>query len=88
MSLSIKFTPGAWEDYEYWIKTDKKKVKKINKLIKSATRTPYEGEGDPEPLKENWSGYWSRRITSEHRMVYRQLDEILEIVSCRYHYEK
>ncbi len=88
MSLNIKFAPQAWEDMEYWIKADKSKVKKIQKIIKSCLRTPYEGEGNPELLKENWSGWWSRRIDLEHRFVYRISEFDLEIAQCRYHYEK
>lgn len=88
MSLNIKFSPQAWEDLEYWLKTDKRKVKKIQKIIKSSLRTPFEGEGNPEPLKENWAGWWSRRINLEHRFVYRITAFDLEIAQCRYHYEK
>ncbi len=88
MSLNIKFAPQAWEDMEYWIKTDKSKVKKIQKIIKSCLRTPYEGEGNPELLKEHWGGWWSRRIDLEHRIVYRISEFDLEIAQCRYHYEK
>lgn len=76
----------AWEDYLYWQDTDKKTVKKINELIKDASRTPFEGKGKPEALKHNLAGFWSRRITSEHRLVYAVNDEYLLIASCRYHY--
>jgi toxin YoeB len=76
----------AWEDYLHWQKTDKKVLKRINTLIKDIQRQPFEGLGDPEPLKHNWSGYWSRRIDREHRLVYKVTDETLIIVQCRYHY--
>jgi len=76
----------AWDDYLYWQKTDKKILKRINILIKDMQRTPFDGMGDPEPLKHNWSGYWSRRINREHRIVYKATDDALIIVQCRYHY--
>ena len=76
----------AWEDYLYWQQTDNKVIKRINKLIKDIKRQPFEGLGSPEPLKHNWSGYWSRRIDREHRLVYRVTDDSLIIVQCRYHY--
>ena len=64
------FTDEAWDDYLYWIETDKKKLKRINQLIKDIDRSPYEGIGKPEPLKANLQGYWSRRIDQVHRIVY------------------
>jgi toxin YoeB len=76
----------GWEDYLYWQKTDKSKLKRINELIKSTTRTPFEGIGNPESLKHGLQGYWSRRIDSEHRLVYTVLEDNLIIISCRYHY--
>ncbi|AIR64422.1 Txe/YoeB family addiction module toxin [Cedecea neteri] len=76
----------AWEDYLYFQRTDKKMVKRINDLIKEIRRTPFQGIGKPEPLKFNWSGYWSRRIDEEHRLVYTTKDEKIIIVVCRYHY--
>ncbi len=76
----------AWEDYLYWQITDKKILKRINRLIKEIKRNPFEGVGDPEPLRHNWSGYWSRRIDREHRIVYKITDESLIVVQCRYHY--
>jgi toxin YoeB len=65
--LKIIFSEAAWEDYLYWQKTDKKMLQRINELIKTAIRTPFEGIGKPEPLKHGLKGYWSRRITDEHR---------------------
>ncbi|EOV8974257.1 Txe/YoeB family addiction module toxin [Cronobacter turicensis] len=84
--MKLTWSAEAWEDYLYWQDTDKKTVKKINELIKDASRTPFEGKGKPEPLKHNLAGFWSRRITSEHRLVYAVSDDALLIASCRYHY--
>jgi len=84
--VKLTWSAEAWEDYLYWQETDKKTVKKINELIKDASRTPFEGKGKPEPLKHNLAGFWSRRITSEHRLVYAVSDDSLLIASCRYHY--
>lgn len=76
----------AWEDYLFWQTTDKKVLKKINTLLLEISRNPFEGTGKPEPLKENLSGYWSRRITQEHRVVYTIKDDFIIIIQCRYHY--
>ena len=84
--MKLTWSTEAWEDYLYWQDTDKKTVKKINELIKDASRTPFEGKGKPEPLKHNLAGFWSRRITAEHRLVYAISDDALLIASCRYHY--
>ncbi|WP_241649989.1 Txe/YoeB family addiction module toxin [Rosenbergiella collisarenosi] len=84
--MKLTWSEEAWEDYLYWQDTDKKTVKKINELIKDVSRTPFEGKGKPEPLKHNLAGFWSRRITSEHRLVYAVSDDSLLIASCRYHY--
>jgi len=84
--VKLTWSAEAWEDYLYWQETDKKTVKKINELIKDASRTPFEGKGKPEPLRHNLAGFWSRRITSEHRLVYAVSDNSLLIASCRYHY--
>ena len=83
---NLLFTDASWDDYLYWQTQDKKTLKRINELIKSAQRTPFEGVGKPEPLRENLSGYWSRRINLEHRLVYEANDEQLTIIACRYHY--
>jgi len=85
--MILSFSDDAWEDYLYWQGQDKKILKKINRLIKEIERTPFSGLGEPEPLKYNWSGYWSRRITIEHRLVYKVLDEQILIAQCRYHYQ-
>ena len=84
--MKLTWSAEAWEDYLYWQDTDKKTVKKINELLKDASRTPIEGKGKPEPLKHNLAGFWSRRITAEHRLVYAVTEEALLIASCRYHY--
>jgi toxin YoeB len=82
------FTDKAWDDYQYWIKNDKEKVKRINLLIKDIDRNPYEGIGKPEPLKANLKGYWSRRIDSEHRIVYAVEKNQIVYIAFRFHYEK
>ena len=84
--MKIIFAEEAWEDYIYWQESDKKTLKRINDLIKAITREPYEGIGDPEPLKFNWSGFWSRRINREHRLVYAVENDTVLIAQCRYHY--
>lgn len=76
----------AWEDYLYWQKNDKQTLKKINELIRDSERNGYSGLGKPEPLKEDFSGFWSKRIDEKNRFVYRIKDGILEIVSCKGHY--
>ena len=84
--MKLVFHQQAWDDYLYWQKTDKKTVTRINVLIRECTRTPYEGTGKPEPLRGSLSGWWSRRINREHRIVYRVKEESLLIAQCRYHY--
>ena len=84
--MKIIFSTYAWEDYLYWQKHDKKILNKINRLIKEIQRDPYNGIGEPEPLKHQWSGYWSRRITIEHRLVYKVKEDSLFIAQCRYRY--
>jgi len=85
--MNIKFTINAWEDYGYWQITDKKVLKKINDLIKDIQRNPSDGIGKPEALKYDLSGYWSRRIDHEHRLIYQVIENDLLIYSCRYHYD-
>ena len=85
--IIIQWDYDAWEDYLYWQGQDKKILKKINQLVKDMSRNPYEGIGKPEPLKGNLSGFWSRRIDDEHRIVYTLEDNKLLILSCRGHYE-
>jgi len=84
--MNLLFSPHAWEDYQHWQKTDKKMVRRINELIQETSRSPYEGIGKPEPLKHTLSGFWSRRINDEHRMVYRVTAHNLEIAQLRFHY--
>jgi len=86
--MIVGFSNEGWEDYIYWQKNDKKILKRINNLIKDIQRNPYDknGLGKPERLKANLNGYYSRRITSEHRLVYTVKEELLIIIQCRYHY--
>jgi len=86
--MNKKFTDEAWKDYQYWIDNDKKQLKRINLLIKDIDRNPLEGIGKPEPLKANLQGYWSRRIDSEHRIVYAVENKEIVYISFRFHYEK
>lgn len=82
----LSWTKEAWSDYIYWQGQDRKTLKRINKLIKDAMRTPYDGIGKPEELKNNLSGFWSRRIDDTNRLVYAVDNSTLSIISCRYHY--
>ncbi|CAA9891981.1 toxin of the YoeB-YefM toxin-antitoxin system [Candidatus Methylobacter favarea] len=87
MSRKLAWTEAAWTDYLYWQGQDKKTLKRINKLIADVKRTPFEGMGKPEALRENLSGFWSRRIDESNRLVYAVDNEHLTIIACRYHYE-
>ncbi len=88
MSLKrIVWTSAAWQDYVYWQGQDKKTLKRINTLIQETVREPFTGIGKPEPLRENLSGFWSRRIDDTHRLVYTVENENLAIIACRYHYD-
>ncbi len=84
--MNPTFAPKAWDSYLYWQKTDKTIVKRINTLIKEIQRSPFEGVGKPEPLKHALSGFWSRRINDEHRIVYKVTDNTILIAQLRYHY--
>jgi toxin YoeB len=84
--VKLIFADEAWEDYLYWQSHDKKMIDRINKLIRETQREPFAGIGKPEGLKHALSGFWSRRITDEHRMVYRLDGEALMIVQLRFHY--
>jgi toxin YoeB len=84
--MKLIFSEQAWEDYLLWQAEDPKLLQRINALIKECTRTPFKGTGKPEPLRGPLSGWWSRRITQEHRLVYRPSAEGLFIAQCRYHY--
>jgi len=88
--VNLLWTEEAWEDYLYWQNADKNVLRKVNDLIKDAKRDPFKGLGKPEPLKESLKGWWSRRITGEHRLIYRVIGkgmtQQIEISQCRYHY--
>ena len=88
--MKISFTPRGWEDYLYWQANDPKLLARINALLQDMARSPFRGIGKPEPLRENWAGWWSRRIDGGHRLVYRVSgtgeEQRLEIAQCRYHY--
>ena len=84
--MNLTFSEEAWADYLYWQKQDRNMVERINKLIKEVQRDPFAGVGKPEPLKHVLSGFWSRRITDEHRMVYRVTEDALQIAQLRFHY--
>ena len=86
MNRKLAWTGEAWKDYLYWQTQDKKILKRINKLINDTMRMPFEGIGKPEPLRENLSGFWSRRIDDTNRLVYAADDNYITIISCRYHY--
>ena len=85
--MKIIFTKNSWEDYISWQTEDKKMLRKINELIKDIQRTPFEGRGKPEPLKYDLSGFWSRRIVREHRMVDQVVKNTILIYSCRFNYD-
>jgi len=84
----LSWTKESWADYTYWQRQDRKTLKRINRLIEDTKRNPFKGIGKPEPLKENLSGFWSRRIDESNRLVYAVDSNQLTIISCRYHYEK
>lgn len=84
--MTIKFSSKGWEDYLYWQSTDRAMLKRINTLIKDIQRQPFAGLGKPEPLKHQLSGFWSRRIDAQHRLVYIYEENMLLIAQCRDHY--
>ena len=84
--MKVMFTETAWQDYLWFLGDDKQLLKRVNDLIKDVTRNPFTGLGKPEPLKENLSGYWSRRVNDQHRFVYQISENTVKIISCRYHY--
>lgn len=88
MPSRLVWTTAAWSDYVWWQGQDRKTLKRINLLIQDCMRSPFEGIGKPEPLRENLSGFWSRRICDTHRLVYTADVDTLSIIACRYHYEK
>jgi toxin YoeB len=90
--MNIEFTQNAWEDFEYWLETNSSIVDKIKELLRDIRRTPFQGLGKPEPLKYELKGFWSRRITGEHRLVYKVDgkkggNQKCYVISCRFHYD-
>ncbi len=86
MARHLTFTPDGWDDYLYWQTQDKKTLKRINHVLREILREPFTGIGKPEPLRENLTGYWSRRIDDTHRLVYAIEEQAIIVVACRYHY--
>lgn len=86
MSRRLAWTDDAWGDYLYWQQQDRKTLRRINKLIEDLKREPFDGIGKPEPLRENLTGFWSRRVDQTNRLVYAVDDDLLTVISCRYHY--
>jgi toxin YoeB len=91
--MNIEFTTHGWNDFTYWLETDNDTALKIRELIKAIKQNPFQGIGKPEPLKHGLKGFWSRRITGEHRLVYRVsgkkgVDQKCIIIQCRFHYDK
>ena len=86
--MKLTFTESAWQDYLWFQEQNRPLLKRLNDLIRDTLRSPFRGIGKPEPLKSELSGYWSRRINGEHRLVYEVSETTLTIISCRYHYEK
>ncbi|RDJ22397.1 Txe/YoeB family addiction module toxin [Bosea caraganae] len=84
--MDVTFSSRGWAQYQEWQTADRKIVGKLNRLINETARTPFTGRGKPEPLKHEFAGWWSRRITDEHRLIYRVIENRLEIAQCRYHY--
>jgi toxin YoeB len=88
--MDLRFSSAAWEDYQYWVEADRNVLRRLNAVLKDVIRSPFEGIGKPEPLKGDLSGWWSRRITDQHRLVYRVVGtkgaQLLEIAACRFHY--
>ena len=88
--MRLTFLPEAWEDYTYWVENDRKLLKRLNRVIEDCMRQPCVGVGKPEPLRHDWSGWWSRRINGEHRLIYRVVGtgdtQTIEIAQCRHHY--
>ena len=84
--MKITFTPAGWEDYLWWQVQDRQVLKRVNRLIDDISRNGHEGIGKPEPLRQNLSGYWSRRVTTEHRIIYAIEDDTVVIIACRFDY--
>ena len=90
--MNLVFSPDAWTDYQVWVSGDRNELERVNELIRQTMRTPFQGIGKPEPLVGNFRGWWSRRITREHRLIYRVSGsgegQGLEIAACRFHYAR
>jgi toxin YoeB len=85
--MKYLFTEESWDEYLYWLRTDKKILSRINRILKDISRTPFTGLGKPEPLRSDYKGFWSRRITIEHRLIYQVRDGEIVVAKCRFHYE-
>jgi len=85
--MKFVFVEESWEDYLYWQKTDKQKLKRINEQLKDISRNPFEGIGKPEPLRHKYAGFWSRRIDEEHRLIYKVSEDEIQVIKCRFHYD-
>ena len=85
--MRLSWLPNGWKDYLYWQEKDRKILQRVNDVIRDTLRNPFSGIGKPEPLKKNLEGWWSRRITQEHRLIYRVEGDSLLILQCRFHYE-
>ena len=85
--MKYVFVDESWDDYQYWLNTDKKILARINDLLKDISRSPFKGIGKPEPLKHKYKGYWLRRITDEHRLIYQVKGDEILILKCRFHYD-
>ncbi len=85
--MRLSWLPNGWKDYLYWQEKDRKILQRVNDVISDTLRSPFSGIGKPEPLKKNLEGWWSRRITQEHRLIYRVEGDSLLILQCRFHYE-
>jgi len=84
--MNVEFTPQSWEEYMHWQRQDRKTTKRIHELLKDISRQPFDGIGKPEALKDNLSGFWSRRIDEKNRLVYRVIEGRCQIVQCKGHY--
>jgi toxin YoeB len=84
--MTLSFTQRGWDDYQRWIRNDKRILRRINELIKAVQRDPFAGIGKPEPLRHQLQGYWSRRVSDEHRLVYSVTNDTITIIACRFHY--
>ena len=86
--MRLAFTERGWDEYQFWQSSDPRVVRKINNLLTECRRTPFGGTGKPEALRDDLSGWWSRRITEEQRLIYRVEGDVLVVAQCRYHYHK